>query len=144
MRLRGRSLSHWALLAALGQLAARALAGGAALVVDPSGALVDASPAPLAPTPVDDFLLPGALLVALFGVCPVLAGYGLHADRSWGRAAAVAVGVALALWVAAETALGFARPTRALNLATAAAVLALAASPSVASSSDGTTGSKRR
>jgi len=129
MRLRGQSLSHWALLAALGQLAARAAVGGVALVVDPSGGLVNASPAPLAATPVDDFLIPGVLLLTLFGVCPLVAGYGVHAGRSWGRGAAVAVGVALAIWTGVEAALGFARPTRALNLATAVAVAALAALP---------------
>lgn len=64
MRLRRRSPSHWALLAALGQLAARAAVGGV-----------------------------------------------------------------LAIWVGVETTLGFARPTRALNLATAVAVAALAAVP---------------
>jgi hypothetical protein len=144
MRPRGRSLSHWALLAVLGQLAARALIGGTALVADPSGDLVDASPAPLAATPVDGFLLPGVLLVALFGVCPVVAGYGLHAGRPWGRAAVVAVGAALVVWVGVETTLGFTRPTRALNLATGVAVLALAALPLVRASIGGTTRSADR
>lgn len=142
--LRGRPLSHWALLATLGQLAARAFVGGFALVVDPSGDLVTASPAPLAETPIDDFLLPGIVLVALFGVSPVLAGYCLHAGRQRGRVAAAAIGVALAIWVGVEVALGFARPTRSLNLATAIAVLALSVPPLVRSSSGGTPGSERR
>jgi hypothetical protein len=144
MRLRDRPLSHWALLAALGQLAVRAVAGGVALVVDPSGGLVNASPGPLAATPVDDFLLPGIALVAAFGLCPILAGYGLHARRRWGRVAAVAVGVALSLWVGVEVALGFDRPTRALNLATAVAVVALAAPPLVRSWAGEETGPERR
>lgn len=144
MPLRGRPLAHCALLAVLGQLAVRAVAGGTALVVDPSGDLVNASPAPLAATPVDDFLLPGVALVALFGLCPVLAGYGLHARRPWGRVAAVAVGLALAVWVGVETTLGFARPTRALNLATALAVIALAAAPLVRSSPSGERGAEDR
>jgi peptidoglycan/LPS O-acetylase OafA/YrhL len=144
MRLRDRPLSHWVLLATLGQLAARAVVGGIALVVDPSGALANASPAPLAATPLDDFLLPGVLLFALFGIGSALAGYGLHARRPWGRAAAIAVGVSLGVWVGVETALGFVRPTRALNLATAFAVLALAASPLVRSSAGGRTESEER
>jgi len=144
MRLRDRPISHWALLGALGQLAVRALAGGTALVVDPSGGLVNASPVPLAATPVDDFLLPGIALVAAFGVCPILAGYGLHARRQWGRVAAVAVGVALMMWIGVETALGFDRPTLALNLATAVAVVALSAAPLPRSPAGEGTGPERR
>lgn len=144
MRLRDRPLSHWALLAVLGQLAARALVGGTALVLDPSGGLVNASPAPLAATPVDDFLLPGVALVTAFGIGSIAAGYGLHTRSPWGRVAAAAVGVALAVWIGVEVALGFVRPTLALNLATAVAVVALAAPPLVRSSAGGTTESERR
>jgi|AntRauTorcE11898_2_1112593.scaffolds.fasta_scaffold00347_13 hypothetical protein len=144
MRLRDRPLSHWALLAALGQLAARAFAGGTALLVDPSGGLVNASPAPLAATPVDDFRLPGIALVVAFGICPVLAGYGLHMRRPWGRVAAAAVGVALAVWIGVEAALGFVRPTLALNLATAVAVVGLSAPPLVRGSAGEAIGSERR
>jgi len=126
-----RPLVHWLLVAALAQLSVRALAGGVALVVDPSGGLVGLSTGTLNGTPFADFLVPGVVLAVAFWFPPVVACYALHTGRWWGWLAAAGVAVALVVWVLVEVAVGFARPTVYLNLGTAAAVLLLAAHPAV-------------
>jgi hypothetical protein len=127
VRVRGRPLLLWVLVALLGQLAVRALAGGTALVLAPSGRLVGLSREPLAATPFGDFLVPGLVLVVMFGVAPAVVSYGLVARRPWAWRAAVGAGVALLVWLLVEVAVGFVRSTVALNLGTAVGILALAA-----------------
>ncbi len=131
MGIRGRPASLWVLLALLGQLSARALAGGAALIADPTGALVGLPREPLGATPVGDFLVPGLVLALAFGVGSAVVCYGLVARREWARRGAVAVGLALLVWILVEVAVGFVRATVPLNLGTAVGVLALAARRSV-------------
>jgi hypothetical protein len=128
---RGRSLALWGLCAVLSSLSVRALAGGTALVADPSGALVGASTGPLAATPFETFLGPGVLLFVAFGVAPLAAAALVYRRHPRGWLVAAATGVALAVWVAVEVAVGFHRPTVALNLGTAALLVALAAHPAV-------------
>ena len=130
-RVRGRPLALWGLLAVMASLAVRAFAGGTALVVDPSGGLVGLPSAPLAATPFDGFLVPGLILLAVFGVAPLAAAALVYRQHERGWAAATVVGVALAVWVGVEVAVGFDRPTVLLNLGTAAVLVALAAHPAV-------------
>lgn len=124
-----RPLVHWLLVVALGQLSVRALAGGVALILAPSGALVGLSVGTLDGTPFADFLVPGIVLAMAFGLAPAVSCYALHTGRWWGWLAAAGVAVALVVWVLVEVAVGFTRPTVYLNLGTAAAVLVLAAHP---------------
>lgn len=131
MDLREAPLVVWALLAVLAQLAGRALLGGAALVVAPSGALVGLSPTPLAGTPVETFLAPGLILAIVLGVYPAVVGYAVYTRRWWGWLAALSVAVALLGWLLVEVLVGYARPTVWLNLATAAALLWFARHPAV-------------
>jgi len=130
-RVRGRPLAVWGLLAVLASLAVRALAGGTALVVDPSGGLVGAPSAPLAATPFESFLAPGLLLLTALGAAPLAVAVLVSRHHRHGWVAAAAVGVALAVWVGVEVAVGLDRPTVALNLGTAAALVALALHPAV-------------
>ena len=115
----------------LAQLSARALVGGAALIVAPSGRTVGASTAPLDRLPVDDFLLPGVALLVAFGVAPAVVAAGLYLRRRRAPAAATAVGVALLGWLLIEAFAGFDRPTTALNVATALAAIGLASHSAV-------------
>lgn len=131
MRLRDRPLGHWLLVAALAQLSVRALAGGSALVADPSGGLVGLSTATLDGTPFGDFLVPGLVLAGVFGLLPAVAAAALLARPWWGWFASTVVAVALVVWVLVEVAAGFVRPTVALNLGTAAAIAVLAVHLSV-------------
>ncbi|QCC47934.1 hypothetical protein [Halobellus limi] len=125
MDLRGRSIGVGLLIVALGQLSVRAVLGGSALLLDPSGSVVGLSVGTLSGTPFRSFLVPGALLLVVFGLVPAAVAAALYEGQRWGRPAAVTVAVALVGWVAVEVAVGFDRPTAYLNLATAAALVAL-------------------
>lgn len=131
MRIHDRPVGLWVLFAVLGQLSVRALIGGVALMITPSGAIVSLSTAPLEGTPFDDFLLPGIVLFVVFGIGPANVSYGLYTRRWWGWLAGVGVAVALVVWVFVEVAVGFTRPTIYLNLGTAGAIIVLASFPSV-------------
>jgi hypothetical protein len=131
MRLRGRPASLWLLIAVLGQLSLRALVGGAALIAAPSGRIVGLSTDALGRAPFADYLVPGVVLFAAFGVAPAVVCHALYAGRRRAPAAAAAVGLGLLCWLAVEALAGFDRPTMWLNLATALAALALASRPSV-------------
>lgn len=131
MPVRGRPLSVWLLGVLLGQLSVRGFVGGAALVVDPSGRIVGAPTAPLDTIPVSDFLVPGLVLILAFGLLPAGVCYGLYAGRRWARLAAIAVSLALLLWIVVEVVLGFSRPTVFLNLGTAIGIGGVAMYPAV-------------
>jgi hypothetical protein len=114
------------LLAVLDQLAVRAAIGGVALLMAPSGEIVGLSVALLDGTPFEDFLVPGIVLLVVFGLVPAVACYGLYTRRRWGWTTSVGIAVALLVWVLVEVTVGFERPTIYLNLATAGAILVLA------------------
>jgi len=119
------------LLVVLGQLSGRALVGGVALLMAPSGKIIGLSPAPLDGTPFMDFLVPGIILFVLFGLVPAVVCYALYIRHWWGWATSLGVAVAMLAWVLVEVTLGFDRPTIYLNLATAGAILVLAVHPAV-------------
>lgn len=131
MPLGSRSTVRLLLLAVLGQLSVRALLGGAALVIAPSGRLVGLSTGALVRSPFSDYLIPGTILLVAFGFGPIGVGLGLYRHRWWGGLGCVAIGVMLLAWLAVEIALGFKRPTLYLNLATAGLMLGLAMHPDV-------------
>jgi len=95
MSVRGRPISFWLLLLLLGQLSVRALAGGTALLVSPSGELVGLPTGPLNNAPIENFLLPGLALFLVFGLGSSVVCYGLYTRRRWAWSGAI--GVALAL-----------------------------------------------
>jgi hypothetical protein len=131
MEWREPPLAVWTLLVVLAQLAGRALIGGAALVVAPSGAIIGLSPTRLAGTPFETFLWPGLILAGVLGVYPAVVGYAVYTRRWWGWLAGLSVAVALLGWLLVEMLVGYARPTVWLNLATAVAILWLARHPAV-------------
>jgi hypothetical protein len=121
----------WILLILLGQLSARALIGGGAMLMAPSGRVVGLSTTPLNGTPFRDFFVPGIVLFVVFGFAPAVTCYALYTRRRWGWLASIGVAVALVVWILVEVAIGFGRPTIYLNLGTAGAILVLASHPSV-------------
>ena len=133
MRIRSRPVSLWLLLLLLGQLSVRALIGGTALLVAPSGKLVGLSTGPLDSTPVKDFFLPGLILFALFGLASSFVCYGLFTRRRWAWSGAIGVALALLVWVIVEVVVGFSRPTVYLNIGTAIAIVGAALHPAVRS-----------
>lgn len=131
MRIHGRPAIRWVLLAVLGQLSIRAVIGGGALLLAPSGAIVGISTGPLDGTPFGNFLVPGIILFVVFGLLPAVACYALYTRRWWGWTTSVSVAVAMLVWVLVEVIVGFDRPTIYLNLATSGAILVLAVHPAV-------------
>lgn len=131
MRARGRPVALWGLLAVLGQLAVRALLGGGALVIAPSGEMIGLSPASLGGTPFDDFIVPGVILLVVFGLSPLIVCYALYKRRRRAWLAATSIGFMLLVWLLIEALVGIDRPTMLLNLLTAGALLVLALHPSV-------------
>lgn len=134
MRIRDRPAILWLLLAVLAQLSVRALIGGTALLMRPSGEIIGLSTGPLDGTPFGDFLVPGIMLFVVFGLVPSVVCYALYTRRWWGWLTGVGVAVAILIWVVVEVTVGFDRPTMYLNLGTAGAILVLASRPSVRSS----------
>lgn len=128
---RDRPLVHWILVVVLGQLSIRALLGGTALLLAPSGRIVGLSTTTLAGTPFGDYVVPGAILLIAFGIGPIIVSVALHRHRWWGWIGGVAIGILLLGWILVEVALGFERPTLYVNLATAGAMIVLATHPSV-------------
>ncbi|MNO63841.1 hypothetical protein D3C76_545580 [compost metagenome] len=61
-----------------------ALAGGGAMVIDPSGDLIHIPTSMMKRSPFSDFLIPGSLLFIVFGVLPLLVVYGLIKRPQWG------------------------------------------------------------
>ncbi|MEF8827190.1 MAG: hypothetical protein V5A27_12755 [Halapricum sp.] len=131
MRIHGRPGILWVLLAVLGQLSVRATIGGGALLLSPSGGIVGLSTVQLDGTPFGDFLVPGFVLLVVFGLVPAIVCYALYTRQQWGWLASVGVAVALLIWVLVEVTVGFDRPTVYLNLGTAGTILVIAVHPAV-------------
>ena len=131
---RDRPVPVWVLLALLVGLGVRGLLGGGQFLLDPSGGVIGLTPAVLAGTPLDDFTLPGLILVTVFGVCPLIAAERLWRGASVGRLGGTVLGVALVAWVIVEGfVLGFGQRLQVPNLLYGIATAALARSPTVRS-----------
>ena len=92
-------------LGLLGVLVLGGLAGGLALLTDPTGGrlglTVDALPGWLL---VDDYRLPGIALIVLFGVLPIAAFVQLVRHRASGWTLTTTLGVVLVLWTVGQVA----------------------------------------
>lgn len=79
--------------------------GGLALVAAPDGALLGLSTAGLSALPVDDFVVPGVLLLLLVGVGSLVAATATF--RGWPRSGelAIAGGLILLAWVCGQVVL---------------------------------------
>lgn len=128
---RTRPISFWLVLLLLGQLSLRAVIGGAALMIAPSGTLVGVPLGPLANTPFHDFVLPGLVLFLVFGLGSALVCYGLYANRRWAWPGVITVALALLVWISVEVMLGFTRPTVYVNIGTAIGLIGIAIYPTV-------------
>lgn len=80
------------------------VAGGLALVVDPTGAMIGLPAEWLAGSPFDGYAIPGAVLLTLLGIVPSAVAIGVWMRRSWSWAASLLVAVALLIWLAVEVA----------------------------------------
>lgn len=140
----GRPVALWLLIALLVTLGLRGVAGGTALLLDPSDGSIGLTPGVLRGTPLRDFALPGSILLTAFGAAPLLAAERLWRGASSGRLGATAIGVALVVWVIVEAfVLGFGQRLQVPNLLTGLVVALLAHSRAVRSHVSDSGGSER-
>lgn len=78
------------------------LLGGGALIIDPSGELLQIPQSLLEESFFRDFTIPGSILFWVLGVFPLIAFYGLWRQITWAWLAALLVGVALVGWIMLE------------------------------------------
>lgn len=78
------------------------LAGGALLMVDPSGQTIGLPPGWLEDTPFPDYSIPGAILFTVLGLLPTGVAWALWTRRAWARTGALLVGAALVIWILVE------------------------------------------
>ena len=99
-------------LGLLGVLVLAGLAGGLALLTDPTGGRLGMTVDELPGWPLlDDYTLPGIALIVLFGVLPLAAAVLLVRHRTAGWTLTTAVGVLLVLWTPGQVvAIGLASP----------------------------------
>lgn len=130
-RLGHRPVRIHALGGLLTTIAVAALAGGALLLLDPSGRLLGLSVADLGTAPFADYALPGTVLLILFGVLPIPVLIGLWRGRPWAREVAGMLGAALTVWVTAQV-IWFATltPVQALVWVAGVLLLTLGGAPS--------------
>lgn len=60
-----------------------AIGGGLVLIIDPSGEMIGMPLSMLERAPFSNFLLPGILLLVVFGLLPILVLYGLFKRPEW-------------------------------------------------------------
>lgn len=90
-------------------LAVNAIFGGGALLLDPSGGLLGMPVSLLEGSPFGTYLLPGAVLLVLFGLLPLVVVFGLRRRPAWAYLstrgtngfwlAALGIGAALVVWI---------------------------------------------
>ncbi|MGF9698580.1 hypothetical protein [Paenibacillus sp. MABNR03] len=103
----------WVLIILQGFLGIGAIVGGGALIIDPSGSLLNMPNSLLEHSPFGNFLLPGIILLLVLGVMPIVIaislivpfhwGIGgklnLYPDRYWAWTFSLYTGFALHIWI---------------------------------------------
>ena len=111
------NLSRNLLIILLGFLAVGAFFGGLAFIVRPDGSIYQMPVELLANSPFKNFMLPGIILLTIFGICPFLVIYGLIKkpeskfmnrlnlinDYHFSWTFAVYIGIALIIWINVQT-----------------------------------------
>jgi len=93
-----RPMAIWILIFWLLFLAFGGLYGGIAMLLEPSGNLLQMTEV-LQLLPVSNYLLPGLFLLFVMGVLPLFLIYGLFARPNWAWSGTVILGVVLAIWL---------------------------------------------
>ncbi|AUV84488.1 hypothetical protein C2R22_23365 (plasmid) [Salinigranum rubrum] len=108
------------------------IVGGGQFILAPSGRLIGISPTLLANSPFESYLVPGLILFSILGVFPLVVVYGLFRRKRWAWPAAIAVGVALVVWVLVEgVVIGFGKRLQYPHLVQGVVIVGLAVLPSV-------------
>lgn len=113
---RTRPAALWILIALLVLLGVGAIPSGLLLVLAPDGHLMRMPVTMLEHSPFSDFLIPGAILLTLLGIYPLVVAYALwrrpgwrwpdainpFKESHWSWAASLAAGVILIVWIIVE------------------------------------------
>lgn len=102
---RSRPPALWLYVLGAVGLGVSALFGGGSLVLDPSGDTMEMPTAWLEGTPFADYLVPGVVLFALFGVGSFVVVYGVVRRTAWAWHAAVGLGAAQVGWIVVQVSL---------------------------------------
>ncbi len=100
-----RPISFYALLTLLFFQSVSGLYGGGALIMDPTGNLLQMPTALLQGTPFQDFLIPGGILFIVLGIFPLIIFVGSWQRRIWAWSGAILVSIALIIWIGVEVAM---------------------------------------
>jgi hypothetical protein len=140
-----RPIALWFLAFFLVFLAAGGLYGGVAMLVDPSGGVLQMGEV-LPALPVSDYTLPGLFLAVVMGVVPLALTYGLLVRPGWAWAeplsragrhhwawtGTLVLGAVLAVWLAAQGLLiGFRWPIQYVTAVNGLAIVLLTLVPAV-------------
>lgn len=100
-----RPVSFYILLILLFFQSASGFYGGGALIMDPTGNLLQMPMALLESSPFPDFLIPGIILFSILGIFPLIVFVGLWRRKRWSWMGAVLVSAALIIWISVEIAM---------------------------------------
>jgi hypothetical protein len=101
---RGRPAWAYLVLVGLGSLGTAATIGGWSLVSDPTGGAIGLPHAWIRDTAFGDYLLPGLLLLVVFGAGSFVVLYGALRRRAWAWPGGVALGVGTVVWIVVQVA----------------------------------------
>ena len=76
--------------------------GGAGLIYDPTGKMLDIPLRWLDGSPFPDYLIPGIILAAVLGIYPLIIFPGLLKRKEWALTGARNLGFALIIWIITE------------------------------------------
>lgn len=107
---------HRFLLIALIFLGITSLAGGAVLILDPSGAIIGITTGLLDGSPFGTYLVPGLVLFFLLGVGTLVVAYAFYRHQEWSLLATPLVGFVLTSWIVIQISIIGYHPTPPLQL----------------------------
>lgn len=102
---KSRPISVYILMAFILFQGISGLFGGTTLVLDPTGELLQMPLSLLKGSPFDTYLIPGAILLLVLGVFPIIVLYGLVKRTAWAWTGTVLVSAALIIWIGVEVAM---------------------------------------
>lgn len=102
MKEQSRPITFYMLLASLLFQGVSGLFGGAALILDPDGGILQLPVEMLQGSPFHDFLIPGIILFGVLGIFPLIVSLGFRKNRYLSWLLSLLVGVALLVWIGVE------------------------------------------
>lgn len=121
----GRPVGVVALIGLLVLQGVSGVAGGVGLVMDPTGEALGIPLEWLAGSPFGSYRVPGAVLLTVLGIGPLVVALAAWRGRSWAWTGALLVGLGLLVWLGVQVAVVGYRPDPPLQAAYAALAVAI-------------------